>query len=578
MDTDELSSKIISNPEYLTELYSLIIAAAKLSKTNNGLAKIFVPFNTEGQIRFSVKKGEKGEKDDTNKIEYNTDDITIIGGAATMIYENYNTDSTIESIKRKTLDMDIVWWPRVSGPKTITHAIVSKSEIIKDFVEQVKNNLENTFKALNGRKYIIDDAEYTIKEVNIQHKMAVGYGTNQMTIILKLESGESINVIDFSIYDSASAQTPGTTDQRKLEKNYLKNKSPNRDLKYETERSKWVVYMIRPMQEDPVYMTSISIPKFKSSTNNAAKYSNFYSKNINKDIIINGQQINVPTLERLKEQQEFILSNIKDTNKNSKSSVYEERLKFINSIMSKNKKVNGPVNITTTPSSLLGMAPNFHATSAAAAPAAHASMYQYPPAPQSLPIVSPRFIHNRPHQDPVTGEMIHVLHNTVDNKIIYYKINPYTGQPIYLHPVVPIHQKPYYPQPHQVYQLQQQQMQKPIKCNHRNIIEEVYVNPQNYKYYRQVVCNTTNGEEVYSYEIDRKAFLEARKKGMKTLESGKMLPSTYTYKYRTYSGGNRTQKASKAKKQKTRKQTVGYANILSLDGKQILYKVPINLI
>ncbi len=561
MDTDELSSKIISNPEYLTELYSLIIEAAKLSAIKKDLGKIFVPFNTEGQIRFSVKKGEKGEKDDTNKIEYNTDDITIIGGAATMIYENINTDSTIEPIKRKTLDMDIVWWPRVSGPKTKTHAIVSQSEIISDFVEKVKYNLKNKFKTLNGRKYIINDTEYTIKEVNIKYKMAVGYGTNQMTIILELETGESIDIIDFSIYDSASSQIPGTTYQRKLEKNYLKNKSPNKHLKYETERSKWIVYMIRPMQEDPVYMTSISIPEFKSSNNNAEQYSKFYSKNINKEISINGQQINVPTLERLKEQQEFILSNIKNTNKNSKSAVYEERLKFINSIMSKNKKVNGSVNMTTT-QSLLGMAPNAHATSAAAmpaaaAPAAHASMYQYPPAPQSLPIVSPRFIHNRPHQDPVTGEMIHVLHNTVDNKIIYYKINPYTGQPIYLHPVVPIYQKPYYPQPRQVYQSQQQKQILPQQPKIRTIYSEL---PDGT--YESLTTDMHTGETISRISIKKDAYLRGLKRqGIKIKH-----------------GGNRTQKASKAKKQKTRKQTVGYANILSLDGKQILYKVPINLI
>lgn len=652
MNTDILSSGIISNPEYLTELYSLVIAAAKESSPDNNLGKIFIPFNTNGQVRFSAKRGDKGINDTDNKIEYNADDITVIGGAATMIYEYINRDLEIEPIKRKTVDMDMVWWPRVSyddkqpnridkQPNRIDkEAIISQSEIIIDFVEKVKENLKKEFKKLNGKKYIIADTEYTIKEVNITHKNAYGYGTNQLTIVLELETGESIDIIDFSIYDSASAQTPGTTEQRKLEKNYM-NEYHSKKLTYinEKERIKWIANILRPMYEDPVYMTSDPIEDFKASTNNAAKFSKFNSQNINKEIIINGQQINVPILKRLKEQQEFILSNITNTYikegiKKKSSEVYEERLKFINTLITKigivSKNKNDKPNIETKisayekelkelkdkkekidqqqraekrkykkiypdkgykiPKNIKDYLEELNETisvldkkirklkeeaSGSKEIAQNAQKVSYQPpllsslppplpsqlppqvppqvpprVPLALPVVPDRYILSDRFIDR-DGSLIEVTHNTHTNRLLYNHYNISTGRPI---KYTPLTEEKYYEQQRYLHQRHQEQLHHRHQEQYQYI--ECYKKGYN-KYIKRI--RYPNGSISENY-ITQQEYYNCPNKVLK-------------------GGSNKTRK-NKRSISKTRKAstTNEYINVLSLDGKLVLFKVPIKMI
>lgn len=305
MAAEELSAEFISIQENLVEIYTLIVEAANnTSPPDESDRKILVEFNKSDKNRFSLKN----TRSNTAKpiaITYEPANICITGGSALNIYdlalENYRKRKAItplkEFVNRSTPDIDIVWWPTIKG--TTTHAIISESPIIHNFVLRLEKQLNTTFSTLIGKSYTIFGKSHTVNGIYITNNFLTNdrrpagylYGTHQLKISIQLNN-TIIHIVDFSIYDSASGQT--------------KSSQP-----------------LLPMNMDPVYMNKNNIKQLK----------------------IDNIVINVPEIKHLIRQQIFAFTNIFPINP-IKGQIIYKRILYIKELISKADSRNNIRNIT----------------------------------------------------------------------------------------------------------------------------------------------------------------------------------------------------------------------------------------
>lgn len=214
---DKLSSTILSNVDIVAYIYRIIQYAGikatrnkdvQASKNNICTIKPYVP----GQNRVTadcVKSTLYG-------IEYNPDDIMIVGGAALNIYDYKLKEFKIrrklgaleDYIKKKTSDIDIVWWPR---PDTDKEVITSKSEAIIQLIEVFKNelimgfsvNTENIEKKIKPFITNANNSDKLVIDVTSFHTWKAG--VFNISITFKIKS-ILLKICDIAIHDSGSSQ------------------------------------------------------------------------------------------------------------------------------------------------------------------------------------------------------------------------------------------------------------------------------------------------------------------------------------------------------------------------------------
>lgn len=327
MSNDEaLSSTILSNVDIITDIYKIIKAAGlrtvkseNVLKASNDVFVIKPNISGVTRITANCRRPGEGEKDcrKSNKyaIEYDPNDIMIVGGSALNIYDyalrglkERRGLSTLESyIKKKTSDIDIVWWPRevknTSNKKTINDEIViSSSPAVKALISQLQVELgiefEKNKKALETkiRPFINNatNADNLIIELG-GNKYYSGQpidtwqaGTWTIVITFKMKTKE-FKICEVIIHDSGSSQ--------KVDENGNEIK----ELKY--------------MSEDPVYCSPTP------DRDNSISILN-----------INGEDVAVPNiLSFIKQQMLAFSNNIK--NKNQKAFINYKRIQFIKNLL-----------------------------------------------------------------------------------------------------------------------------------------------------------------------------------------------------------------------------------------------------
>jgi hypothetical protein len=294
MESEELSAEFISKKENLAEIYKLIVKAAQNTlPPDDSDSKFLVEFNDKS--RFTPRNVRNNAAKDI-KISYSPQNICVTGGSALNIYdvalEEYRKRKTItplkEFVNRSTPDIDIVWWPTVTGSDSNKYAVISISPIIHNFALRLEKQLDETFSQLVGKQYTIFDTIYTVNAVHIANNFAEAgqrpagykYGTHQLKITIQLND-TFVHIVDFSIYDSASGQT-----------------KPQQSL--------------LPMNTDPVYMNQGTI----------------------KSLQIDNVNVNVPEIKNLIKQQIFAFNNIYPINP-TKGVVIYKRILYIKELINK---------------------------------------------------------------------------------------------------------------------------------------------------------------------------------------------------------------------------------------------------
>ena len=295
MESEELSAEFISQKENLADIYKLIVKAAQNTlPPDDSDSKFLVEFNSD-KSRFTPRNVRNNAAKDI-KIAYDSQNICITGGSALNIYdlalEEYRKRKTItplkEFVNRSTPDIDIVWWPTVTGSDSNKYAVISVSPIIHNFVIRLEKQLDESFSYLIGKQYRVFDTIYTVNRVKISNNFADSgqrpagykYGTHQLKISIQIND-TLVHIVDFSIYDSASGQT-----------------KPQQSL--------------LPMNTDPVYMNQSTI----------------------KSLQIHDIHVNVPEIKHLIKQQIFAFNNIYPINP-TKGMVIYKRILYIKELINK---------------------------------------------------------------------------------------------------------------------------------------------------------------------------------------------------------------------------------------------------
>jgi hypothetical protein len=299
MESEKLSAEFISQKENLAEIYKLIAKAAQNTlPPDDSDSKFLVEFNDKS--RFTPRNIRNNATKDI-KISYSPQNICITGGSALNIYdlalEEYRKRKTItplkEFVNRSTPDIDIVWWPTVTGTDSNKYAVISVSPIIHNFITRLEKQLDESFSYLIGKQYRVFDTIYTVNRVKISNNFADSgqrpagykYGTHQLKISIQIND-TLIHIVDFSIYDSASGQT-----------------KPQQSL--------------LPMNKDPVYMNQSTI----------------------KTLQIHDIHVNVPEIKHLIKQQIFAFNNIYPINP-MKGMVIYKRILYIKELIYKANSQN----------------------------------------------------------------------------------------------------------------------------------------------------------------------------------------------------------------------------------------------
>jgi hypothetical protein len=157
--------KLFNSGSIISELYTCVREAGELS--SDMLLKKYKSYNSNTAVHLlNVKsmgrrypRDQMYEERNTKKIriEYNPDDIVLVGGAALKIYDmeifsklkHRSTINTLENfINKTTSDIDIVWWPRLINNLDQSKLVNISSPIISvfvnDFVEQLNTILSDT--------------------------------------------------------------------------------------------------------------------------------------------------------------------------------------------------------------------------------------------------------------------------------------------------------------------------------------------------------------------------------------------------------------------------------------------------
>lgn len=217
MNANELiSSKILSDVEIIADIYK-IVKEAGLAATNNGRVKEF--HNNLCVIKPYQPGKTRSAKCVLTKeysIEYDANDITIVGGSALNIYdyklrafkERRGLGALETYIKKKTSDIDIVWWPRPSSDKEI---IISTSkaiiELISVFEVELQQRFNDAAKDLEAKikSYITNVSnsdELKIYVSSFETRLA---GVFNINITFQIKD-KTLKICDISVHDSGASQ------------------------------------------------------------------------------------------------------------------------------------------------------------------------------------------------------------------------------------------------------------------------------------------------------------------------------------------------------------------------------------
>lgn len=302
MSYDEvLSSTILSDVGIIADIYDIIKSAGLVASTERDVISAkkdvrVVPAGIPGQNRRTV---EAKQVMDRYEVVFDANDITIVGGAALNIYdyklralkERREIGPLEDYIKKKTSDIDIVWWPRTNTKNPI---IISRSEAIINLVMAFKGQLIEKFEAkkkeleVKIRPYITNATNADLLEISFEMIPVYPAGVFNINVMFQMK-GKMLKICDIIIHDTGSSQ------------------------RYDMEGKE--VTEVVFMENDPLY----SFP-------NPGKYNSLSYLNVN------GIDIAVPNIKSLIKQQLFAFENLVRA-KQAKSFINYKRIEFIKKLL-----------------------------------------------------------------------------------------------------------------------------------------------------------------------------------------------------------------------------------------------------
>ena len=243
----ELEVDIVNEPDIVLKFYHIMKYAAEFSVNKiNPVEWDDVRYNVlalgeEGTLRRRNHNRNNARTIDYF-VEYHPADIYVYGGCALTLYdialrglkEKHKLNALEKRVRRKTTDIDLVWFPRVPEVLFGTGQMVtSQSPAIKAMVLRVKKYLERILTRHQDsllklfRVKLADRYEIvSVDNFEVEHKHTIEAGVHNITIKCRV-NGIALKLCEMSIHDSGSSQQYNENHER--------------------------IPFLQPMTEDPIY-------------------------------------------------------------------------------------------------------------------------------------------------------------------------------------------------------------------------------------------------------------------------------------------------------------------------------------
>jgi hypothetical protein len=329
---EELSSKILSNVDIIADIYKIVKDAGikatanpevQATKNNTTIIKANVRDLNRSSANCKYPKPNMSQCRTSKEysITYDANDMMIVGGSALNVYdyllkelkERREMKALEEYIKKRTSDIDIVWWPRMvtnsAGNIIETEIVTSTSPainiVVQVFIREVIAGLEEQKVSIQTKlKRIIPNAtnaDNLVIDVGGDFyepgKAYHNYKSGTHTVVIKFKiKGREFKICEILVHDSGASQQ------------FDESGLPITDLRY--------------MTTDPVYCSPVQ------SSPNPISYQ-----------VVNEINIAVPNILSFVKQQMLAFSNLITNNKdregrwNFKAFINYKRVEFIKKIL-----------------------------------------------------------------------------------------------------------------------------------------------------------------------------------------------------------------------------------------------------
>ena len=216
--------KILSSSSFLSFIYSEIMSLLEETKkldTNS----VCIIDSGDNLSRFTASCKTNFS---TKEIAYNKNDLIVIGGSAYILHlENikdfFERNKTNNAVfpsnlitNNKTHDIDMVWWPKITGPDT--EIFLSKSKALANFSKDLADKLRqwaNTLDfsdLLNNILYKNNSKPFINKNnflVTVTNSDDMARGIHVITLSFKINSN-FYKIMEIMIHDGGSSQSTTT--------------------------------------------------------------------------------------------------------------------------------------------------------------------------------------------------------------------------------------------------------------------------------------------------------------------------------------------------------------------------------
>lgn len=240
INTEKQSREIKLNPETVSEIYNIVKAAAAITvKSDNVKAmanktcviKLNDIATKDGNkiyyLRDANRITTKCSDSSIYKIQYDPNDLTIVGGSSIILYDNkisklverkqreevLTVQKLYKYTSKKAADIDIIWWPHIILKDIlITSSSPAIIELVNEFTKQLKYKFKENKNKLNDVLKKSNDKDINLIDINVLYN-PYGYmhshfkigGSHNIGIEFNID-GMLVKVVDIIIHDSGASQ------------------------------------------------------------------------------------------------------------------------------------------------------------------------------------------------------------------------------------------------------------------------------------------------------------------------------------------------------------------------------------
>ena len=243
----EMAANLLSHVENIIYLTGLINSAASTAQNNIMHLKDKSLKNTTHLLeanKANTLRNKAPMVSDMYRITYNPPDLTLIGGAVLTIYdhllpafkERHDIKSLQSYMKRRTTDIDMVWWPTIrlndktefitsktpAEQKKIQKSYTSKEdtylviytspaiiEVVNVFAEALNNVFQDALPMIQSRvisALSINESQVNTFEIEVSKKSFELAGTHTILVSFILNGIKMEEICQISLHDGGSSQ------------------------------------------------------------------------------------------------------------------------------------------------------------------------------------------------------------------------------------------------------------------------------------------------------------------------------------------------------------------------------------